>query len=360
MAQKRMIWRDAQGRPIDETGAPVDDSAPPTPEQYPAPLYPEEAQTVSGELVAGPGAMGRLPATPAMARADLPPVMVEASRLPPAPPAPPAVEGMTMVRSAPGTAQYGEKLDLTPTPYMRQNGMSLAEARAKGLIVESNHTPQNFSNFHRGSYNPMEGKENAGMGMTGDAGRAATDAATRGERWGSGGSTTRRTGRAQDIIDQVRANRTAKIQSDIRVDEAVRTPQLQTGTYVGQAYVPDGKGGGSVQTVDATTGGGNRAPKPMTPAQAANILKQAAQMRTGDKLKAIAPDPDTADAMENMLRAQGYDVDALKGKKPEDGGQRTEAGGQKPAGEKKYTAAEAAALAPGTVYTGADGKKYRR
>jgi hypothetical protein len=261
----------------------------------------------------------------------------------------PVVSGKTFKRVAPGTGDYGENKDLVMQDVQRKAPMSFDEAKAKGLIAPS--TP-GFS-FRQVGQAPTG--PNAGMGMTGDAERAAGMEATRGERWATGGSTTRRQGRVSAIVDQIRTTRAERDQSKIRSDEALRTPKMQTGAYVGQTWAPNGNGGGTVQTVNATMGGGNHSPKPMTPAQAANILKQAAQLREGDKRKMIPADPDTADALENIARQQGYDVDALKGGAP-----KPEAGGQTTTGDKQYTQAEAMSLPSGTEYIGTDGKKHKR
>jgi hypothetical protein len=275
----------------------------------------------------------------AIAPFNLPPVTVEASRLPP------VVEGVTMRRGAPGSGEYGERSDLTPQYVARTDPMTLEEAKAKGLIMPAR-APRPFT-FEQIGRAPTG--ENAGMGMTGDAQRRAMDDATRGERWGQRGSTTRAMGRAQQIVDQIRANRDAKVQSEIRVDEAVRTPQLSTGTYVGQSWQPDGKGGGTVGTVDATMGTKSGANKPMTPAQALTQLKQADELRTGNKLKGIAPNPAMADAFEAVLKDQGYDLDELKGKKA-----ATKA---EPAAEAGAKAGAKPAIKDGTIGV-FEGRKY--
>lgn len=59
---------------------------------------------------------------------ELPPETVEATRLPP------VVEGVTMRRGAPGSGDFGERADLTPTVFRRDTPMSMRDAAAAGLF----------------------------------------------------------------------------------------------------------------------------------------------------------------------------------------------------------------------------------
>lgn len=179
---------------------------------------------------------------------SLSPVVVEASRMPP------VVEGVTMRRGAPGSGDFGERADLTPTVFRRDTPMGVPEATARGLVYAvplNREGPQDMTAANRINATPgmrafdmeMRSEDAAAMrqGFRAESGARHAAAAMR---------ATGRVGASRDIVAKILGEEQADAASDRRMREARVTPQVRDGV----AYDPlTGKsaevqrGGGAVR-----------------------------------------------------------------------------------------------------------------
>jgi hypothetical protein len=297
---------------------------------------------------------------------SLPPETVEATRLPP------VVEGIMMRRGAPGSGQSGQRLDLTAVPFERAEPMTYEQAQAQGMIIQPYQQPQTMTYeqaVEAGIMKPQRpafrfkqigqapGGPNAGMGMTTDGvNRAAADA-TRGERWGRGGPTSGINRRADAIIDMIRGQQVKREDADTALRGAQGTPQAVSGYGGVAAYTPGTEGKAGRWDVQAAERGASGGARPMTAAQAANVMRQASALRAGNLASGIKADPETADMMESLLIQQGFDVAALRaqsgaGVEKQEGGRMKDEGRGRKTGDVR--------VVNGVRYVrGSDGKLYR-
>jgi hypothetical protein len=191
---------------------------------------------------------GMLPAPGPRMPVSLPPETVEATRLPP------VVEGVTMRRGAPGSGDFGERADLTPTVFRRDTPMGVPEATARGLVYAvplNREGPQDMTAANRINATPgmrafdmeMRSEDAAAMrqGFRAESGARHAAAAMR---------ATGRVGASRDIVAKILGEEQADAASDRRMREARVTPQVRDGV----AYDPlTGKsaevqrGGGAVR-----------------------------------------------------------------------------------------------------------------
>lgn len=263
----------------------------------------------------------------------------------------PIVSGVTMRRVSPGAGTYGARGDLVPQNVERWTPMTPKEGVDKGflqLAPDPNAAQRQAYQTERfqtalGRTNRMA-QQAAGMRTANEDDMQAEMAATRGARWGSGGSTTQRNNRAQAIVDRIAARREQQAASDARIREERMTPKMAASGGVAMYADPATGQVTSAGAYDAKT-----APKQMTPTQVANILKQAQMMRTPSAANSFKGDEEGAAMLENLLRQNGYDVDALRSggapdSAPAAGGKQT----QKPA-QKQYKAGDEKTI-NGVVY----------
>lgn len=179
---------------------------------------------------------------------SLSPVVVEASRLPP------VVEGVTMRRGAPGSGDFGERADLTPTVFRRDTPMGVEEATGKGLIYAvplNREGPQDMTAASRINATPgmrafdQEMRSEGALAMRERWQRESAARAAAAEMRATG-----RVGASKDIVAHILGEREADAASARRMREARVTPQVRDGV----AYDPlTGKsaevqrGGGAVR-----------------------------------------------------------------------------------------------------------------
>lgn len=163
---------------------------------------------------------------------ELPPETVEATRLPP------VVEGVTMRRGAPGSGDFGERADLTPTVFRRDTPMGVPEAMARGLVYAvplNREGPQDMTAANRINATPgmrafdmeMRSEDAAAMrqGFRAESGARHAAAAMR---------ATGRVGASRDIVAKILGEEQADAASGRRMREARVTPQVRDGV----AYDP--------------------------------------------------------------------------------------------------------------------------
>lgn len=164
---------------------------------------------------------------------EIPPVTVEADRM-----RPPVVEGVTMRRGAPGSGDYGARLDLTPTAFRRDAPMSVDEGVRNGLVYAVP-LPQDGPQDMRGAnaVNADPSRRAFNMDMTSeDAGamrQGFRDTAAAG-RSAAAMRATGRVGGSKDIVARILGEQTADAASGRRMAEARVTPQVRDGV----AYDP--------------------------------------------------------------------------------------------------------------------------
>lgn len=163
---------------------------------------------------------------------SLSPVVVEASRMPP------VVEGVTMRRGAPGSGDYGERADLTPTAFRRDAPMGVEEAKRKGLIYAvplQDNGPMDLTAASRINATPgmrafdmeMRSEDAAAMRQGFRAESAARRAAAAMRATGHAGD-------SRDIVAKILGEEQAEAASVRRMREARVTPQVRDGV----AYDP--------------------------------------------------------------------------------------------------------------------------
>lgn len=170
--------------------------------------------------------------TPSLPPAQIPPVLVDAQRLP----LRPIVEGVTMRRGAPGSGEFGERQDLTPGAVTRFDPIGVPEATRKGLIYAvplpekgplTVETPA-----ERGLVDAMRLTRDRRMEMTSDDAQAMRQGFRDRSEAGGMASAMRATGRAgasKDIVAQILGERRAGADSERRMREARVTPQVREG-----------------------------------------------------------------------------------------------------------------------------------
>ncbi len=163
---------------------------------------------------------------------ELPPVTVEATRLPP------VVEGVTMRRGAPGSGDFGERADLTPTVFRRDTPMGVPEATARGLVYAvplNREGPQDMTAANR--INATPGMRAFDMEMRSEdaaAMRQGFRAESEARRAAAAMRATGRVGASRDIVAKILGEEQADAASRRRMREARVTPQVRDGV----AYDP--------------------------------------------------------------------------------------------------------------------------
>ncbi len=191
---------------------------------------------------------GMLPAPGPRMPVSLPPVTVEATRLPP------VVEGVTMRRGAPGSGDFGERADLTPTVFRRDTPMGVEEATGKGLIYAvplNREGPQDMTAANRINATPgmrafdMEMRSEDAAAMREQWRRESAARAAAAEMRAAG-----RVGASKDIVAHILGEREAEAASGRRMREARVTPQVRDGVaydpLTGESAVVQ-RGGGAVR-----------------------------------------------------------------------------------------------------------------
>lgn len=283
-----------------------------------------------------------------------------APQLPPGMRARPIGEATYMRRVPKGAGQYGFNKDLEPQRYELYTPMTLAEGVKKKFVkVYDPDAPQRAADRETAFHSRMARSNPAVQriaGMQTDRERAlqAEMDATRGERWGTRGSTTRASGRAQAITDSIRMQREAKAASDLRVREAQQTPVTVASGGVAMHVNPVT---GEVYTAGAYDGRSGQ--KPMTDAAILSMVKTIQAMRTPSAANGFKVDEAGAQMLENMMRERGVDLERYK--EGGQGGQTAEpakkAAPKMTAEPLKNVTPELAKFLPsGTKYYGTDGK----